>query len=408
MSIIKVNSEIGPLKKVLLHRPGDENLNLTPDTLERLLFDDIPYLTLAQKEHDYFANALRAEGVEVIYLVDLVVSVLEQSADIRTAFLRQFIDEGGVRSNTVKSALFEFLDSISDTRQLVHKTIAGVEERELGLDKNNHDFFLTKQQSTLLLDPMPNLYASRDPFASIGSGGASIHRMKNTVRARETIFAETIFKHHPDFKDTRLYYNRDDNYSIEGGDVQVLCNNILGIGISERTEPRAITRLAQRVFNDANNTIDTVLAFDIPSFRSFMHLDTVMTRVDVDKFAVHDEIMSDARVFEIKAGSNHHDPKITEVSLPLEKVLEKYLGIDQVTLLKAGNGERIAGQREQWSDGVNTLCVRPGTIIVYDRNFVTNQVFREAGLNVIEIPCSELIRGRSGPHCMSMALEREW
>lgn len=196
MSIIKVNSEIGPLKKVLLHRPGDENLNLTPDTLERLLFDDIPYLTLAQKEHDYFANALRAEGVEVIYLVDLVVSVLEQSADIRTAFLRQFIDEGGVRSNTVKSALFEFLDSISDTRQLVHKTIAGVEERELGLDKNNHDFFLTKQHSPLLLDPMPNLYASRDPFASIGSGGASIHRMKNTVRARETIFAETIFKHH--------------------------------------------------------------------------------------------------------------------------------------------------------------------------------------------------------------------
>lgn len=408
MSIINVNSEIGPLKKVLLHRPGDENLNLTPETLERLLFDDIPYLTLAQKEHDYFASALRAEGVEVIYLVDLVVSVLDQSADIRTAFLHQFIDEGGVRSHSVKCALFEYLDSITDTRTLVHKTIAGVEEKDLGLDKNMHDFFTTKQHSTLLLDPMPNLYASRDPFASIGSSGASLHRMKNTVRARETIFAETIFKHHPDFKDTRLYYNRDDNYSIEGGDVQVLCNNVIGIGISERTEPRAITKLAQRVFNDPATSIDTVLAFDIPSFRSFMHLDTVMTRVDYDKFAVHYEIMADSRVFEITSGNGNGGPRITEISLPLEKVLEKYLKIDHVTLLKAGNGERIAGQREQWSDGVNTLCVKPGTIVVYDRNTITNQVFREAGLNLIEIPCSELIRGRSGPHCMSMAIEREW
>jgi len=408
LSIIKVNSEIGPLKKVLLHRPGDENLNLTPETLERLLFDDIPYLSLAQKEHDFFANALRAEGVEVIYLVDLVTHVLDLSDDIREAFLRQFIDEGGVRSHTVKAALYEYLNDIKDTRQLVLKTIAGVEESEIGLDKNLHAFFTTKQHSDLLLDPMPNLYASRDPFASIGRGGASIHRMKNTVRARETIFAEVLFKHHPDFKDTTLYYNRDDNYAIEGGDVQVLSESVLGIGISQRTEPRAITKLAQRVFNDANNTIDTVLAFDIPSFRSFMHLDTVMTRVDVDKFALHYEIMSDARVFEITSGNGNGGPHITEVSLPLEKVLEKYLEIDRVTLLKAGNGERIAGQREQWSDGVNTLCVRPGTIIVYDRNVVTNQVFRDAGLNLIEIPCSELIRGRSGPHCMSMAIEREW
>lgn len=402
--MINVKSEIKPLKKILLHRPGNEYLNLTPNTLERLLFDDIPYLKLAQEEHDRFADALREEGVEVVYLVDLVAEAISVSPLVRIKFIRQFISEGKVNSPKLEELLFEYLDKITDNKELVSKCIEGIDEEELDFYKDESGFYKTRVDGRMILDPLPNLYAPRDPFACIGNG-VSLHKMYSETRCRETIFGEYIFKYHPEYKDTKLYYNRYNGYSIEGGDIQVLSEEVIAIGISERTEPDAIAEFARNVFADTDNKFKYVLAIDIPDERSFMHLDTVMTRVDVNKFAVHSQVMDVSKVFEITKAND--DINIKEVNMTLDKILEKYLGIDKVEFIKCGNGKRIPAEREQWSDGTNTLCVKPGVIIVYDRNFVTNEAYREHGLKVIEIPSCELSRGRGGPHCMSMALERE-
>lgn len=406
MSGIHVYSEIKPLKKVLLHRPGDEFLNLTPNTLERLLFDDIPYLKKAQEEHDVFAGALRAEGVEVVYLVDLAAEALDTHPKVREKFLKQFIKEGGVTSPIVFDLVFNYLNQFKDNRELIKKCITGIDSEDLEGYRPSSGFFATRDIGKMILDPLPNLYAPRDPFASIGDG-VSIHRMYSVTRQRETIFAEYIFKYHPEYKDTPRYYDRYNAYHIEGGDIQVLNDEVIAIGISERTEPDAINLLAKNIFSTKGNKFKYVLAFDIPDERSFMHLDTVMTRVDTDKFAVHSQVMHVTKVFEISKGKSEEELNIVELNMPLDKLLEKYLHIDKVTLIKCGGGKRIPAEREQWSDGANLLTVRPGVAIAYDRNHVSNEVFRQAGIKIIEVPSSELSRGRGGPHCMSMALERE-
>lgn len=398
-------SEIAPLKKVIVHRPGEEFLNLTPNTLTRLLFDDIPYLKVAQAEHDAFANALRAEGVEVVYLVDMVAEALDVSHTIRKDFIKQFIAEGGVTSPKLAKYCFDFLNKIKDNRDLVKKCIAGIDSSEIKELAKTSGFYSTRDSSHLVLDPLPNLIFTRDPISTIGHG-ATLHKMFTVTRSRETIFSEYIFKYHPFYDDTKLYYHRENPYSIEGGDIQVLSKDVIAIGVSERTEPDAIANFARALFKDKNNTFKYVLAIDIPDERSFMHLDTVMTRVDVDKFAVQTAVMDISTIYEITPGTGG-ELEIIEIRQNLAKVLEKYLHIDKITLVKCGNGRRIDAEREQWSDGVNLLCVRPGVVIGYDRNFVTNEALRRHGIKVIEIPSSEISRGRGGTHCMSMALIRE-
>lgn len=404
MAGIHVYNEIKELKKVLLHRPGNEFLNLTPNTLQRLLFDDIPYLKVAQKEHDAFAEALRNEGVEVVYLVDLAAQAISTHDNVREKFIKQFIKEGGITSDILAEVVYNYLNSFKDNKELISKCIEGIDSEDLKGYRPSSGFYSTRDIGKMVLDPLPNLYAPRDPFASIGDA-VSIHRMYSVTRQRETIFAEYIFKYHPEYKDTKKYYDRYSSYSIEGGDIQVLSEEVVAIGISERTEPDAIALLAKNLFADENEKFKYVLAFDIPDERSFMHLDTVLTRVDVDKFAVHSGVMEITKVFEISKGKS--EVNIKELNMPLDKLLEKYLHIKDIKLIKCGGGRRIAAEREQWADGANCLTVRPGVIIVYDRNFVTNEAYRKAGLKVIEIPSSELSRGRGGPHCMSMALERE-
>ena len=399
--VINVRSEIAPLKTVLLHRPGREFLNLTPNTLQRLLFDDIPDLEIAQKEHDAFANALRKEGVSVVYLVDLVAEALNTNINVREKFIKQFIKEGGITSKKIYNQVYELLNAIKDNKKLVSKCIEGIDDSELVLDNNK--FYRTRDIGKMVLDPLPNLYAPRDPFATIGRG-VSLHHMHSVTRCRETIFGEYIFKYHPKYKNVPLYYDRYDGYSIEGGDIQVLSNEVVCIGISERTEPDAISLLVKKILKAEN--FKYVLAIDIPDERSFMHLDTVMTRVDSDKFVVHAHVMDVSDVYELSLDTSG-ELVIKEVHMAFDKVLEKYLHINKVTLIKCGNGERIASEREQWSDGVNTLCIRPGVVIAYSRNHVTNDALRAASVKVIEIPSSELSRGRGGPHCMSMALYRE-
>lgn len=399
-------SEIKPLKKVLMHRPGEEFLNLTPNTLERLLFDDIPYLKIAQQEHDAYANALRAEGVEVVYLVDLAAEALEAGGrTVRKKFLEQFIAEAGVTSPKVAKHCFDYLNAIKDTKEMIRKCIAGIDISELKKLGKVSGFYATRDTGRMIIDPIPNLYFQRDPMATVGYG-ATLHKMWSVTRTRESIFMEYVYQYHPFYEDTKLYYDREEPYCIEGGDIQVLSKEVVAIGISQRTEPDAIADFARRLFKDKKNEFKYVLAIDIPDERSFMHLDTVMTQVDVDKFAVQDAIMDISTIYEISAGRGG-EIEIVEIHQSLQKVLEKYLHLNKVELIKCGNGKRIDAEREQWSDGVNLLCVRPGVVIAYDRNYVTNQTLKKHGVKVIEIPSSELSRGRGGSHCMAMALVRE-
>lgn len=399
-------SETAPLKKVLMHRPGEEFLNLTPNTLERLLFDDIPYLKIAQMEHDAFANVLRAEGVEVVYLVDLVAEALENGGKtVKKKFLEQFIAEAGVTSPKVVKHCYDFLNGIKDTRDMVRKCIAGIDISELNKLGSVSGFYATRDTGRMIIDPIPNILFQRDPMATVGHG-ATLHRMWSVTRTRESIFMEYVYKYHPFYDDVKLYYDRSEPYCIEGGDIEVLSPEVVAIGISQRTEPDAIADFAKRLFKDKSNNFKYVLAIDIPDERSFMHLDTVMTQVDVNKFAVQDAIMDISTIYEITPGRGG-EIEIMEIRQGLEKVLAKYLHLDKIELIKCGNGRRIDAEREQWSDGVNLICVRPGVVIAYDRNFVTNETLRRHGVKVIEIPSSELSRGRGGSHCMTMALVRE-
>ena len=404
--MINVKSEIMPLKKVLLHRPGNELLNLTPDSLGRLLFDDIPYLKIAKEEHDEFARILRENGVEVVYLEDLMTEVLDQNPDLREKFIRQFVYEAGIKTPKYKDAVITFLMEFHDNKELVLKTMEGINVNELAaMERDTEHSLVDKvtEDSKFLADPMPNLVFTRDPFASI-ENGISLNKMYSVTRNRETIYAEYIFNYHPDYKDTIKYYDRYNPYHIEGGDILVLNEHTLAIGVSQRTQPESIEQIALNMFKDPDCEIDTILAFNIPNSRAFMHLDTVFTQIDYDKFTYHPGIMDTLQVFEIKEDVAH-GVKVEEINDSLENILEKYLNKD-ITLIPCGGGDKIISEREQWNDGSNTLCIAPGVVIVYDRNNITNAVLRRYGIKVLEMHGSELSRGRGGPRCMSMPLVR--
>lgn len=403
---IHVKSEIGKLKKVMLHRPGQELEHLVPEDLERLLFDDIPYLKTAKIEHDMFAEIMRGQGVEVVYLEDLTADVLKNQ-EKKEQFVREFIAEGGASAAKVRDQLYDYLMKISDEKELVLKTMSGIRASELNVKMSCPLVSLVKKESQFLLDPIPNLYFTRDPFACIGNG-VSLNRMYSRTRRRETLYGKYILKHNPDFAGkVPFYYDRDMDFSIEGGDILNLSNKVIAIGISQRTTPEAIELLAQNIFVDKASEIETIIALDIPAVRAFMHLDTVCTQVDYDKFTIHPGIMQTLRIFEIKPGDRKGQLKVTESDAMLSDILAKYLELDKVTLIKCGGKDRIASEREQWNDGSNTLCIEPGKVVVYDRNYVTNEILRQHGIEVLEMASSELSRGRGGPRCMSMPLERE-
>ena len=401
MSKIHVNNEIGKLKTVLLHEPGDEIHNLTPKHLDDLLFDDIPWLPLARKEHQAFAKTFTDNGVKVVYLVDLVTEALDTNHKVKEDFISQFVKEARINSVSLSEVVIDYLKSMGDTRQMVLKTIAGIKKRELPnyQKRTLRDMIDDEEFATY---PMPNLYFQRDPFASIGNG-VSLNSMFSITRSRETIFGEYIFKYHPEYKNTPLFYNRHMVKSIEGGDVLVLNSKTLIIGSSQRTTPVAIENLAKQLLN--NSTFENIIVLSIPKARTFMHLDTIFTQVDVEKFTIHQECYNSLKIIEIHRG-NEGKIVASESNDELKTILEKYIG-KPVILIPCGGEDSVSADREQWSDGSNTIAIAPGVVIAYERNDITNKILRENGVTVYEIPSSELSRGRGGPRCMCMPLERE-
>lgn len=403
--VLNVYSEIGKLKTVLLHRPGKEVENLTPDLMDRLLFDDIPYLKIAREEHDAFAKILAKNGVEVLYLEDLAAESLEDIA-IKDLFLEEFISEAKVQGDKKRFIVKELLMDFSDNRKMIDKMMEGIRKSEVKNYNATSLADMVESKYPFVVDPMPNLYFTRDPFSTIGSG-ISLNHMRTVTRRRETLFAKYIFKYHPKFKDINIpmWYSREEPTAIEGGDQLVLNEKTLAIGISERTDAESIEKLSRRVFAEGES-FETILAFHIPNKRAFMHLDTVFTMVDHDKFTIHPEIEGPLTVYAIKKGDSSYI-RIEKETEELDKVLAKYLNIDKVILIRCGGGDIVDAGREQWNDGSNTLAISPGEVVVYSRNHVTNRLLEESGVKLHVMPSSELSRGRGGPRCMSMPLYRD-
>ncbi len=401
--LVSVTSEIGLLEAVVVHRPGREIDNLTPDYMTSLLFDDIPYLPAMQREHDSFVEVLKQRGVDVFYLQDLVKASLQDEA-VRERFFGQFLVESGVQETRAFSRLKAHLLGLP-AEELVETLMAGVAKRDVVDDSRGHLSDLVADQSPFYLEPMPNLYFTRDPAAVIGAG-LSLSSMRWPARRRETLLMQYVAHHHPIFQGVPIWFDREHISPMEGGDQLVLSPDVLFVGISERTSADAVEMLARRLLGRPQG-IRALVAVELPKLRSCMHLDTVFTQVDVDKFTVHPDVLEGARhlnLFVLDQGPGG-DLRIWPHA-DLGGLLKSLLHLSEVDLIPCGGGDRVAASREQWNDASNTFAVAPGTVLAYDRNSVSNAVLRRHGVTVIEIPSSELSRGRGGPRCMSMPLRR--
>ena len=396
-------SEIGKLNKVLLHRIGTEVDGLVPDNFARLLFDDIPYLKVAQQEHDRFADLLRKNGVEVIYYADEVAKAIEKP-EIKDRFIREMLDQSRFSSRGVREAIYAYLITMKP-HDLVGKVIAGIRKTDLTDYEPRTLAEKIDEAYPFYMDPMPNMYFTRDQGACIGNG-VNIHHMSTATRRRESLLLRYMYEFNTDFAPagTEKWYDYDDPYSLEGGDILVLSKDIVAVGLSERTTAAGIETFARNLLNGSD--FRKVLVFNIPKKRAFMHLDTVFTMVDYDKFSIHPEIEGPLQLFELSLGARG-EIELSSMTEDLATILAKELSLPAVKLIRCGGDDAMAAQREQWNDGSNTLCIAPGKVITYERNYVTNDLLDKNGIDVLTMPSSELSRGRGGPRCMSCPVSRD-
>ncbi|MEG1548528.1 MAG: arginine deiminase [Clostridia bacterium] len=396
-------SEIGKLNTVMLHRPDVEILHIIPDYLEQMLAEDTPYLPTAQKEHDAFANTLRANGVTVLYLADLFCDVIADST-IRRAFIDDYIRVSGIQGEAMRDIIRDYLCS-KDARGVFNEVCKGIMYRDLSYVVDKPMRLCVTDPYPFITDPVPNAYFTRDVCITVGNG-MIISSMSMPSRKRETLPVKYIHRYHPLFtaQQIPLWYDSDLGYEIEGGDVLVLSNKVLAIGCGERTSVNAVECVAKQVFKHG---FERILLFNNPKNRKFMHLDVLCTMVDYDKFLVHPCIADKYfEVYDITPSANGgvHTRCTTD---SVRDLFKKSLGLSSVQFIEVGGGDPVISAREHWNMGSNSLALSPGNVITYDRNDVTNELLAKAGIRVNTIPGSELSRGRGGPRCMSMPINRD-
>jgi len=402
---IMVNSEIGKLKAVIMHRPGSELERLTPEYLAEMLFDDIPWLKKMTEEHDGFADALRDRGAHVYYIKELLRDVLE-TVEVKTQMIRETLDLSGIENPDRREAITDYLQGLT-TDEFADKLIVGLPKSDItDIEKHLSLVDYINEEFPYYINPLPNSYFTRDPGAAIGNG-LSINTMKVNARKREALLLKYFYKYHPIFnaKPTPLWYNYNNKYSLEGGDILVLSREVLAIGCSERTSAQGIELLCRNLFEGIEE-LDHILVILIPHIRAFMHLDTVFTMVDHDKFTIYPGVEEHVKVFKVTRDSKPYSLHV-DAEDNLTQAIKKSLKLPAIKLIKSGGGDEITAAREQWNDSTNTLAIAPGVVITYNRNEASNEVLRKNGIEVVEIDGQELVRGRGGPRCMTMPIVRE-
>jgi arginine deiminase len=401
-----VDSEVGRLRQAIVHRPGLELDRLTPENVDDLLFDDILWADRAREEHDTFVLRLREHGVLVHHFGDLLAEALDQPG--AREFLQQRLTTATRFGPALDGPLDELIGS-TDARLLSDLLIGGLLKRDVApLVRTSSLLLASLDDEDFLLPPLPNHLFQRDNSAWVYRG-LSINPMAKPARRRETVNSRVIYNFHPMFRDAgvRFLYGNDsvshEPATVEGGDILVIGNGAVMIGMSERTTAQGVEMLSRQLLLD--ETVSTVIVVELPRKRRFMHLDTAMTMVDRDAFSLYPYLPTTLRSFTLKPAGTGGDYTVKE-NPDLFSVVAEALSLDKVRVLRTPI-DHMGAQREQWNDGNNFLAVSPGVILGYDRNTMTNRYLADEGITVVPVVSSELGRGRGGPRCMTCPIERE-